>query len=168
MWRRALTLALLLALVAAPLAHAQNPPGALITLQNAATTTGVGASMTIGGFKTVALQLATTGGGNAISGQTYGYRVAFQGSLDLGIAATPTWSLITCYPQGSATGATAVSTTTSESGVNSVLDRSMWRCNVAGYRGFRSNIILHGGSGLTITVKAVGLPDAYSLGALTP
>lgn len=163
MWRRALSLALLLALVAVPVAHAQPfPPGALTTLQSAATTTGNGSAIAVGGFKTVALQVSTTGSPSSA------FRIVWEASLDSSTASTGTWDMVTCYPQGSATGATSITTTTSESGVNSVRDRAMYRCNVAGYRGFRARIATHAGSGLTITVKAVALPDAFSIGALTP
>lgn len=163
MWRRALSLALLLALVAAPVAIAQPlPPGALITMQNAATVVGNGTALSVGGFKTAALQIATSGGGNTA------WRIIFEASLDSSVASTGTWSMVTCYPQGSATGATSITTTTTESGVTSVVDRSMYRCNVAGFRGFRARIATHPASGLTITVKGVALPDGFSIGALTP
>src|SRR5215470_12510702 len=92
-----------------------------------------------------------------IPGSQDTYRIDFQASLD-----GTNWNVITCYPQGSSTGATSLTTTATAS---QVAEKALWRCNVAGYARFRVNLAtITAKSGTGITVRAIGFQNPFSLG----
>lgn len=147
--RKLLVVAFIL-LLAPVVASAQQ----VVTLHNSASSTGNGTTLVLGGTNAmVALQIKPTGG------STTSYTLVFEGSLD-----NSTWSLVTCYPQGSDTGATTNSTPSSLS--TDINDRALYRCNVYGYRYFRARLSALSGSGLT--VKALTISQPFSQGVLKP
>lgn len=143
----------LLALTAAPVV-AQPLLVTSATLQNAATTAVNGNNLDTSQMSTAVIQITP-------NGQITTYQLVFEASLD-----GTTFSVVTCYPQGSATGATSITTTWSVA--NSAQDRAIYRCNVAGYLLFRTRIASITATGsMSLTVKAAAYQSPFSLGGVT-
>src|SRR5262245_31121782 len=149
--RRLALLTLAALLVAAPVA-AQPLLNNTVTAHNATTTAAVGTSISTAQMSTVIVQI--------IPGSQDTYRLVFQGSLD-----NTNWSTLTCYPQGSSTRATSVTTTQTASQVD---NQGVWKCNVAGLLRFRTNLSsITAKSGTGITVRLNAFQNPFSLGGVT-
>ena len=149
MKRIVLALAALLVLPVA--AQAQQ----LQTLHSAASAAANGAVVNTGGaaYQTVVVQITTA------SSPTF--QLAFEGSLD-----NSNYGNVTCFPQGSSTGATAITAVRSVSTDTSLNDRTLYRCDVTGYRYFRARIVSI--SVGTVTVKAWATNARFTGGPTTP
>lgn len=97
-----------------------------LTLQSAATATGVGTAMPVDRFTTASAQVTIS---NTAT-------VTFQGTVD-----GSTWASLVCTALGSSVGTSATATAT-----------GLYQCNVAGLAFFRANITAYTSG--TVTVKA--------------
>ena len=148
--RRWLLAAMLVGVATA--AEAQPLQTSSVTFLNAVTTTGTGTALNTGQMSVVAVQITP--------GSQDTWRIRFEATLD-----NTTWSTVACYPTGSSTAATSVTTTTTSGNVDV---NSMYRCNVAGYSRFRINLMsITAKSGTGLTVKGIGFQNPFSLGGVT-
>lgn len=152
--RRAVIWTLSLLLLAAPALAQPIVTSPNVTMQSAATATGNGTSINVGGYRMLTLQI------NAGAQDTY--TLFFLGSVD-----ATNYYPQTCYATGQTSGATSITTTASASGA--VQDRAIYKCNVAGLKSFRVRInSITAKTGTGLSVIGLASTEPFSIGALTP